>query len=451
MSYRDAYNGQHLCCEDLPLSFVSWYSTFAMYSVLLAMPLVAQQASPGTLTPWTVEAIYGQAGPHGEPPPDETAWSPDGSRYSFVSDTEGLVAVDVATGKHDTLVPAEKLKPLSAREVNEKDRDHRNRYDQPNYFWSPDAKEILFDEDGTLWLYRLAAKTMQPVGDTGQGSGDDPKFSPDGTHISYVHAHNLYVEKPGEQPRKLTSTGNDAMLNGEVDWVYLEELGVRTNYAWAPDSEHLAYVQMDERRVPEYPLVDYIPTHAATDLQRYPQPGDPNPAVHLGVVSAGGGETKWIDLPIRNNDDYITRFGWIDAHTVWAETLTRDHQHLDLYFADPATGAIKHVLAQTDAKFLDENYDVHFYAPGAFLLTSWRDGHTHIYTYSYNAAAPLAAEVKLTSQLEQGAYEVMEVLSIDKAAHTVYYGSTEPPAGERATHARCKSGPSISTAPASMR
>jgi len=72
---------------------------------------------------------------------------------------------------------------------------------------------------------------------------------------------------------------NPTTLNGEVDWVYEEELDVRSNYFWSPDSKNLAYLQMNESAVPEYPIADWIPTHAKVDLQRYPQPSDPNPDV----------------------------------------------------------------------------------------------------------------------------------------------------------------------------
>jgi dipeptidyl-peptidase-4 len=348
---------------------------------------------------------------------------------------EGLVSVDAKTGSRSVLVPAGKLAPVSRRPVNEKDKDHRARYSQPPYIWSPDAKQLLFDEDGTLWLYTLATGSLAQIGDTGQGSGDDAQFSPDGRSISYLHEHNLYVATPGQQPVALTRSTDPALLNGEVDWVYLEELKVRTHYAWAPDSAHLAYVQMNEARVPEYPLTDWIPTHAAVQMQRYPQPGDPNPVVRLGVVAAAGGETKWIDLPIRAGDDYIPRLGWIGPHTVWAETLTRDHQHRSLYFADSVTGQVRRVYAESDARFFDDSYDVNFYAPGAFLLTSWRDGHTHIYRYTYDAQQPLAAEAQLAAQLEKGDYEVSSVLSVDKAAKTIYYASSEPAAAPAAVGA----------------
>ena len=34
----------------------------------------------------------------------------------------------------------------------------------------------------------------------------------------------------------------DNILNGEVDWVYEEELGVRSNCFWSPDGKRLAFV-----------------------------------------------------------------------------------------------------------------------------------------------------------------------------------------------------------------
>ena len=400
---------------------------------LLACTLSAAAQQASAPSKWTVAEIYGADAVHGQPAPADSSWSPDGSRYIYRSGKEGLVSIDARTGSRAVLVPEEKLAPIARRPVNEKDKDHRSRYSQAPYQWSPDSKQLLFDEDGTLWLYTLADGThgtnssMKQVGDSGQGSGDDVKFSPDGQSISYLHAHNLYVVKPGSQPVALTHTSDPALLNGEVDWVYLEELKVRTNYAWAPDSGHLAYLQMNEAAVREYPLTDWIPTDATVEMQRYPQAGDRNPAVRLGVLPAGGGETKWLDLAVRPGDDYIPRLGWVDAHTVWAETLARDHRHRALYFADIATGQVKRVFEESDEKFLEDAYDVRFYAPGAFLLTSWRDGHMHLYRYSYDPAQPLAAKARLESQLEHGDYEVGDVLTVDTATKMVYYASTEPP------------------------
>ena len=142
-----------------------------------------------------------------------------------------------------------------------------------------------------MWFFDLATKTGVQMASTGAGSGDDPKFSPDGAYLSYVRDHNLYVNKlkDNNAAARLTDSQDRRTLDGEVDWVYEEELDVRSNYFWSPDSRRIAYLQMNETPVPEYPIEDWIPTHATVDRQRYPQPGDPNPA---GACWRGGRERR---------------------------------------------------------------------------------------------------------------------------------------------------------------
>jgi dipeptidyl-peptidase-4 len=164
---------------------------------------------------------------------------------------------------------------------------------------------------------------------------------------------------------------------------------------------------MDEAKVPAYPLVDWMPTHAATELQRYPQPGDPNPAVRVGVVSAAGGETRWIDLPISVNNDYVPRFGWMDDHTLWIEVLRRSQKKREFFLSDAITGVCRAVASDDDPKYLSAGYDAQFLDDGRFLFTSWRDGHTHLYLYRVDRSGPgLPQTATLERELEHGDYEV---------------------------------------------
>jgi dipeptidyl-peptidase-4 len=223
----------------------------------------------------------------------------------------------------------------------------------------------------------------------------------------------------------LTNTAADTLLNGEVDWVYEEELSVRSNYFWSPDSERIVYLQMDEAAVPTYPITDWIPTHSTVYQQRYPQPGDPNPEVRVGVVSATGGKTLWLTVPIRNNNDYIPRFGWLDSHHVWIEVLDRDQRHTAIYFADADTGKIHKVMQEISRDFTQGPYDVKFLPGGQFLWTSWRDGHTHIYLYRFDAKDPLASDASIVRQVTRGDWEVLKLAGVDKKQGIVYYTSNE--------------------------
>jgi dipeptidyl-peptidase-4 len=374
--------------------------------------------------PVTVDQIYHQE--QATRPPDGIAWSPDGNRLSYIADNGDLVGVEGATGKMEVLVDHDKMKTLNPPVTSEHDLNNRARYKESSYSWVPDSKHLLFDSNGQLWFYDLGTRTGLQIASTGAGSGDDPKFSPDGAYLSYVRDHNLYTHKLRDSSTayRLSDSQSGNVLDGEVDWVYEEELGVRSNYFWSPDSRRVAYLQMNESAVPEYPIEDWIPVHATVERERYPQPGDANPAVRLGVVGATGGRTKWINLPIESGSDYVPRFGWLDPKTLWVETLTRDHKKLLLYFIDLSSDQSKLVLTRTDDKFLDESYDLTFFGSN-LLLTSWRDGHNHLYLYAFDAANPLSTEASLVKQLTGGNWEVADIAGIDPVAHRVFYLSNQ--------------------------
>lgn len=405
-------------------------------SLLLAVGLTFSfgcmaQTVPGGGRAWTTGEIFQKGGPTGEPPKD-MLWSPDNASVTYLSkDTEhgqpdDVISVNAGSGAARVLVPETKLTAIYGAKNDEKDRDHRARYGESSYHWSPDSKRMLFDDTGTLWLYDLSHGTTTQVANTGAGSGDNPQFSPDGKLVSFIRNHNLHVMAlAGGHDAALTNTPQPTLLNGEVDWVYEEELDVRSNYFWAPDSKHIAYLQMDEATVPTYPITDWIPRHSQVDEQQYPQPGDPNPGVQVGIVAANGGSTQWLHVPVAEHQDYIPRFGWLDAHHVWVEVLRRDHKNIGLYFANTETGAVRKVFAETANKFFDESYDVHFEQDGHFLWTSWRDGHTHIYLYSFDAKDPLAADALLVRQLTRGDWEVLSVAGVDQGHGIVYYTSNE--------------------------
>ena len=406
-------------------------SLLAAAFFLAAHAALAQQ-SPAPTHPWTVKEIFGDESLTGYPP-EGMSWAPDGSRATYIGDTGDVMQIQVSDGKLKKLIDHAKIHSLLEASISEKDRDHRNRYDQPDYIWSPDSQHLLFDTNGELWYYDLGSGTGVQVGNTGMQSGDDPKFSPSGQYISYVHDHNLYLQRAqqGGAPIALTDTHDGNLLNGEIDWVYLEELNVRSNYFWSPDSKQLAYLQMGEGLVPNYPLTDWIPTHATVDQQRYPQPGDPNPTVRVGVVNATGGSTRWLKIPFDAGNDYIPRFGWVNPHVVWVEVLTRDHKHMNIYFADTRTGEVKLALAQTEPKYFAETYDVSFSGTHQFLILSWRDGFPHMYRYTFDAGNPLGSEAQLANQIESGAYEVIAIKTVDEATNTVYYLSSEGDSSEQ--------------------
>jgi len=412
----------------------------AVALVLAATSVAAQTGSPADSPqsasretpekPLTVEAIFGHGSLIGETPA-ELSWSPDGKHLTYLEGGQ-LIDVDPATGRTHVLVSAAKMAPLTDSAISERDRDHRVRYNMASYVWAPDSAHILFDAGGHLWLYDLHTGTGVQMGSAGMASGDDPKFAPDGSAISFVHDHGISVVRLHDQGAPVmplvqapqSASGVQTITNGEVDWLYEEELDTRSNYFWSPDSKSIAYLQLNEVGVPQYPLTDWLPRHAQVEWQRYPQPGDQNPEAQVGIVSVHGGKPTWVRLPIRQGQDYIPRFGWVDNKTVWVEVLSRDHKHRVLYFAETGYGESRRVLEISDDKFLEEDYDVEV-DDGAIVLTQWQDGHRHLYLYRYDAAKPGGGDAKLERQLTSGDFEVHEVYRIDSAHKLVDFVSNE--------------------------
>ena len=400
--------------------------------------LISAYAQQQGKKPLTVEEIVAPGGLTGRAP-ENIQWSPDGKMLSYVQrDDTGehgqLWYIDANTGDKKVLVSEGKLASLAPdvnKIKNEIQREKLTRYSVAAYHWSPDSKHLLFDSLGQLWLYSLESGTAVQF-TSAPAPSEDPKFSPDGKHLAYVRQHNLYARPAsGGDEKQLTrderkDVKDDNILNGEVDWVYEEELNVRSNYFWSPDSSQIVFLQMDETRVPTYPITDYLPTNADVQNEKYPKPGDPNPVVRLGLVSAKGGAVKWISLT-DNADTYIPRFGWVRDGLVWAELLNRNQDTMELYFIEAKSGRSRKVLTETSKdSWVEVNNDFHVLKSGdRFLWSSWRDGHTHLYLYSFDKQNPLSADAKLEKQLEQGDYEMLGVQGIDEDSGTVYVSANK--------------------------
>jgi dipeptidyl-peptidase-4 len=412
------------------ISFVSCFALLALIpGVVTSTPAKAQTAPT---KPLTIETLYQPGGLAGRGP-ETVEWSPDGTKLTFVQrDGKGekgeLWYVDTSTGEKKVLVSAAKLAALDPdvnKVKNERERERRTRYHVAAYLWAPDSKHLIFDSQGQLWLYDLGTATAVQFTSASDPSGD-PKFSPDGGHVAYVRKHNLYVHPVnGKDERQLTKDTGDSLLNGDIDWVYAEELAVRSNYFWSPNSREIVFLHMDETKVPTYPITDWLPTHPNMEYEKYPKVGDPNPAVKLGVVDADKGKVRWISLT-SDQDSYIPRFGWVREGVVWAEVLNRTEDKMDLYFVDAKTGKSKIVLTETTpGAWIDfEHVEVRFLkSSGQFLWPSWRDGTMQIYLYSFDKQNPMVAEAKLERQLTEGDFEVLGIEGVDQAAGTVFFSA----------------------------
>ncbi len=313
-------------------------------------------------------------------------WSPDSKQLSYLQSTNGsseLWAMDASSGAHKVLVKAETMAAVTQPEKTKAVQSTGlGRIEADNYRWSPRGDSLLFIGSSNLVLLDL--KTMQPKTLVSGGADlEDAKFSPDGKWVSFVRDFNLWVvSTAGGDARALTSGGSEEVLKGKLDWVYPEELNTATAYWWSPDSSKIAYYQMDERPVTRYPIVDMSSPAGEIEYTRYPQAGEANPIVRVGVVGVSGGDTKWMDTGA-NTDVYLARVDWLrDSRRVAIQRLNRAQNQLDLLFCDASSGAAQTVLTETDKYWINISDDLYFFADGKrFLWSSERTGFRHYYAY----------------------------------------------------------------------
>ncbi len=374
------------------------------------------------------------------PSPGQLRWSPDG-RLSYLLDAEkeektdaeedakdddakeedeagrDLWILDLASGEREILVSAEELKRVAPSPgqagVDERERTRRTRFGVAAYRWSPDGKQLLFSSSGQIWLFTLESREAA-VRAPSKKRVLDPKFSPDGEWISFVHEHDIWVvPTAGGKAKQLTTGGHDLLLHGDLDWVYPEEFRVRTGYHWSPDSRHIAFLEMDESPVPTYPITEQLAWQPSVDLQRYPKAGDPNPKVRAGIVNVETARTAWLD----RHAEYIPRIDWADGENVAVQLLNRGQDELEMVFADPSNGRSRSIFRERDEHWINITNDLEFLADGRFLRTSEQSGLRHVYLY--------AKDGKWARQLTDGEFQVGAIEGVDEEAGWVYYSSNE--------------------------
>src|ERR1700754_826260 len=252
-------------------------------------------------------------------------WLKDGQHYLLTNeasrrDVPRLQKVNAATGEAVPFFDAAKMQAAFAALPGISAENARQLANRGNYNMNPAETAVLINWSNDLFYYEFGSDrairlTSTPEEEVGEG------FSPDGRMVTFVRDNNLYVEDLGMQRREraLTSDGSAKILNGRLDWVYQEELYGRGNfgaYWWSPDSTTIAFLRIDESPVPEFTVVDHIPYDQKLEVTSYPKAGDPNPLVKLAVVSAAGGDIRWIDtFKYQPADLLISRVAWTPDST----------------------------------------------------------------------------------------------------------------------------------------
>ena len=407
--------------------------TLLLCAACLAPAQAALAQQPRDLT---VERIYGGPSLSGQVLRD-TRWSPDGKWLSYLTgngERTEIWVVDAATGERRVLVDAAHLRDVLLPPASRGQQTGLGRLTPSQYRWAPDSQALLFIGAQQLAWYDLKSQTSRhllaaPAAPAASAEGyatlDDAKISPDGRWVSFIRNHDLWVVSVAAgQPRPLTRGGTDELRNGELDWVYPEELDIQTAHWWSPDSTKIAFLQLDQSPVGKYPLVDELAYEGKLVEERYPIAGSPNPVARVGVVPVAGGAVRWMDTGT-DKTVLLARVDWLpDSRRVAIQRLTRVQNRLDLLFADAASGRAQTILTEMDQSWINIADDLQFFAHGQrFLWSSERSGFRHLYLYDLSGTQ--------LAQITRGEWQVEGVESIDEDSGQLYFTSTQASPIER--------------------
>jgi len=413
------------------LSCWSVFLAALILSAALAPPLGAEQSVASSAKALTVERIYSQPSLSGRLTRG-LLWTPDGRQLSYFL-TRGLGKeaktelwiTDTATGKRSVLVASDKLESiLPAETANLTEATGLGRRPLSQYQWAPDGTGILFPGPTALaWLDLKSQAARLLV--SGQATISDPQISPDGKFVSFVRDHNLWLVAVADgKERAITQDGSEEVRKGELDWVYPEELESKTAYWWSPDSTAIAFLEMDERKVSQYPLVDFSSPSGEAEMERYPVAGGANPIVRVLVAWLRGGEPQAMNIG-SETDIYVPRVKWQnDSKHLAIQRLNRAQTNLDLVISDAASGESRTILAEKDQYWINISDDLYFLKDGKrFLWSSERSGYRHLYLYDLSG--------KELVQLTKGAWEITRLDAVDESKGFLYFTGTEKSPLER--------------------
>ena len=296
-----------------------------------------------------------------------------------------------------------------------------------SYQWSPQEDKILFASAppdrqylsrfipaGNFFLYDIRKKSFVQLTDVNEPQYNQ-KFSPDGTKLCYVRSNNIIVlDLASHIETPLTHDGTEHVINGKFDWVYEEEFEMTDGWQWSPDGNHIAFWQLDENRVPDFRMTDFITPNSDDIVMKYPKPGDLNSIVKIGVISLDSKKITWMDIG-SDNDIYIPRMQWLpDGKTLIIQRLNRLQNKREILSGAIATGKTQVIFTEEEKTWVEEGYEFRFLKKeNQFLILSERDGYNHMYRYDMNG--------QMVNQVTKGKWDIKTVEGIDEVHELVYF------------------------------
>ena len=355
---------------------------------------------------------------------DRLVWSSDGNSY-YKAENGDIDRYAMPGRVNSMLVSRNELSP-----------DGKGPLEIKSFAFSKDEQKLLvytnsrrvwrLETRGDYWVFDLQTKKLNQIGKGRPASSlMFAKFSPDGTKVAYVSEHNLYVEDLATGTiTPLTKDGNRKLIYGTFDWVYEEEFNCRDGFSWSPDSQHIAFWQIDASGIRDYYMLNMTDSaHSRVIPVEYPTIGERPSGARIGVTGLNGGPITWLALPGNPTEHFLPRMEWNSASEILVQQLDRKQQESLLFWCNALNGDARMIHAEKDSAWVDVfetspgQEQLHFveWITGntEFLWMSEKDGWRHLYRISLDG--------KKETLVTAGDFDVMDLKGIDQKNGIVYF------------------------------
>ncbi len=169
------------------------------------------------------------------------------------------------------------------------------------------------DTEGDYWVLNLQSKKLSKIGQSRPASSlRFAKISPDGKEVAYVSEYDLYVEDLATgQMQAITANHSRKLISGTFDWAYEEEFSCRDGFQWGPDSQQIAYWQIDATGIKDYAMINTTDSaYSKVVPVEYPTIGQSPSSAKIGVVNLSRHNTTWLSIPGDPRQHYLPRMEW---------------------------------------------------------------------------------------------------------------------------------------------
>ncbi|WP_238383084.1 S9 family peptidase [Rubripirellula obstinata] len=196
-------------------------------------------------------------------------------------------------------------------------------------------------------LATVSSETPARILTRDAGSWENVKLDSQARRIGYTIDGDLYVtDVRTHLTRRLTDDGLDTLLDGELDWIYQEEIFGRGNFRafwFSPDGNWLAMLRIDTSGVQPYVLSSSRADRGNGSTTRYSKSGDPIPHASLYVWDLRRFDSEPVPAPklmVESTSDLeqIVTGVWWHAHdgSLVFSVSDRKQTYRMLSKADPA-------------------------------------------------------------------------------------------------------------------